>query len=368
MPIRVLQVVNSMNHAGLETMLMNYYRNIDRNKMQFDFLTHRSFKGDYDTEILSLGGHIYHAPRLYPQNYVRYFNYMHDFFSNHPEYRIVHSHIDSMSYLPLLTAKKAGIPIRIAHSHNTSIDFDYKYLLKELFRYKLINVANVFCACGQEAGNYLFRGKREFTYIPNAINKDLFTYNPDIRLRKRKQLSVEGKLVIGNVGRLVKQKNQSFLLDVLNVLKEKHVNAHLIIVGVGENERRLKNKARKLNLTESISFLGNRNDVNELYQAMDVFVMPSLYEGIPVVGIEAQFSGLPCLFSKNISKEVAFSKKSNFISLNDSKRKWARIIYESFIKNKHQRNILELKNNNYDVSKSYRILEDLYLKLYKESV
>ena len=132
--IRVLQCVNDMHRAGLETMLMNYYRNIDTNKDQFDFLTHRPDKSDYDDEILSLGGKVYYAPRLYPQNYPAYFKYMKKFFAEHPEYQIVHSHIDSMSYLPLLAAKKAGVPIRIAHSHNTSIDKDFKYILKQYFR------------------------------------------------------------------------------------------------------------------------------------------------------------------------------------------------------------------------------------------
>lgn len=362
MPIRILQVVNSMNHAGLETMLMNYYRNIDRNRIQFDFLTHRDFVGDYDSEILEMGGHIYHAPRLYPQNYVKYFHFMRDFFAEHPEYKIVHSHIDSMSYLPLLAAKKAGVPIRIAHSHNTSIDLDYKFILKELFRYKIVNVANEFCACGQEAGKYLFRDKRKFIYIPNAIDKNNFVYNPNIRRKIRKQLSLNGKLVIGNVGRLVNQKNQSFLIDILNILIRNDINSHLIIVGVGKKEKRLKEKVEKLNLKKYVSFLGNRNDVNELYQAMDVFVMPSLYEGIPVVGIEAQFSGLPCIFSENIPKEVAFSKNSEFISLKSSKYDWAKLIYKS-ANNSESREILKLNNNDYDISKSYRILENFYLNL-----
>ena len=132
--IRVLQCVNNMHRAGLETMLMNYYRNMDRTKIQFDFLTHRPFRSDYDDEIESLGGRVYYAPRLYPQNYPKYFSYMKEFFACHPEYKIVHSHIDSMSYLPLLAAKKAGIPVRIAHSHNTRIDKDFKYPLKCFFR------------------------------------------------------------------------------------------------------------------------------------------------------------------------------------------------------------------------------------------
>ena len=138
--IRILQCVNDMHRAGLETMLMNYYRNIDRNEIQFDFLTHRSNRSDYDDEIELLGGKVYYAPRLYPQNYLSYFKYMKEFYATHTEYKIVHSHIDSMSYLPLLAAKKANIPIRIAHSHNTAIDRDFKYFLKSYFKLKLPEV------------------------------------------------------------------------------------------------------------------------------------------------------------------------------------------------------------------------------------
>lgn len=363
MPIRILQVVNSMNRAGLETMLMNYYRKIDKNKVQFDFLTHRNFKGDYDDEILSLGGRIYHAPRLYPQNYIKYFKYMHNFFLSHPEYKIVHSHIDSMSYLPLLAAKRAGIPIRIAHSHNTSIDLDYKFPLKEFFRYKIVDVANEFCACGQEAGNYLFRGKRRFTYIPNAIEKSNFLYNLKKRQKTRERLQITNdEIVIGNVGRMEKQKNQKFLINVFNELHKNNRDTLLLIVGVGSKERELKKQVSSLNLNDSVRFLGNRDDVDELYQAMDVFVMPSLYEGIPVVGIEAQFSNLPCVFSNSISSEVKFNSGVKFESLNDGPKEWAHTI-ETIANHKISRSKVQFENDDFDVSKSFMKLQNYYLSL-----
>lgn len=183
--MRILQVVNDMHRAGLETMLMNYYRNIDRTKIQFDFLTHRPYKSDYDDEILSLGGRMYYAPRLYPQNYIQYFRWMDKFFEEHLEYQIMHSHIDSMSYLPLLAAKRANVPVRIAHSHNTSIDRDLKYPLKQLFRTRITKVANEYCACGEEAGKFLF-GNRDFKVIPNAIETERFIYKEEVRKRVRK--------------------------------------------------------------------------------------------------------------------------------------------------------------------------------------
>ena len=237
--IRVLQCVNDMHRAGLETMLMNYYRNIDRTKIQFDFLTHRPDKSDYDDEILSLGGKVYYAPRLYPQNYPAYFKYMKKFFAEHPEYQIVHSHIDSMSYLPLLAAKKAGVPIRIAHSHNTSIDKDFKYILKQYFRKKVTKAANYYCACGQEAGEFLFPGK-EFTFIPNAIEVDKFLYNEEVRDRKRKDLGLTSEFVVGHVGRLSYQKNHELLIRIFNELHKKDANTILLLIGVGEKENEIR--------------------------------------------------------------------------------------------------------------------------------
>lgn len=294
--IRILQCVNDMHRAGLETMLMNYYRNIDREKIQFDFLTHRPQRSDYDDEIESLGGKIYYAPRLYPQNYPKYFKWMKQFFSEHPEYKIIHSHIDAMSYLPLKAAKKANIPVRIAHSHNTAIDRDFKYLLKTYFRFKLPKVANYYCACGKEAGEFLFPGK-EYMYVPNAIEIDRFLFNENVRMKKRRELGIKDEIVIGHIGRMSYQKNHKYLIDVFAEILKKRNDSILLLIGVGEKLDDIKKYVEKLGLSEQVRFLGNRADVDELYQAMDVFVMPSLFEGLPVVGVEAQFSGLSCIFS-----------------------------------------------------------------------
>lgn len=320
--IRVLQVVNDMHRAGLETMLMNYYRNIDRSKVQFDFLTHRPEKSDYDDEIISLGGKVYYAPRLYPQNYITYFKYMEKFWAEHKEYTIVHSHIDSMSYLPLLTAKRANIPIRIAHSHNTSIDLDFKYPLKQFFRLKLPGVANFYFACGKEAGEYLFPQKK-ITLIPNAIEVERFVFSDSMRKKKRKELGLENEVVIGHVGRLSYQKNHKFLIQVFNEIYKEKRDAILLLIGVGEKEEKIRKQVKNYGLETAVRFLGNRDDVNELYQAMDVFVMPSFFEGVPVTGVEAQFAGLPCVFSDKVPREVQFTNSCIFYSLKNTPKEWA---------------------------------------------
>lgn len=360
--IRVLQCVNDMHRAGLETMLMNYYRNIDRNQIQFDFLTHRPYRSDYDDEIESLGGKLYYAPRLYPQNYYGYFKWMSVFFEKHPEYKIVHSHIDSMSYLPLLAAKKAGISIRIAHSHNTAIDKDFKYLLKQYFRIKINSVCNYRLACGQEAGKFLF-GNNDFKVIPNAIEAEKFYFNEEIRNKKRVELGIKDEFVIGHVGRISYQKNHKFLVEIFSALLKKQPNALLILVGVGEKEREVRDQVNKLGIEKKVKFLGNRKDVNELYQVMDVFVMPSFFEGIPVVGIEAQFAGLPCLFSDNVPKEVEFNNKCKFIPLKSGCDEWA---YNIMLHNKDRRVNYSNKENIYDISNSSILLSEYYKMLLRE--
>ena len=359
-PIRILQCVNDMHRAGLETMLMNYYRNIDRTKIQFDFLTHRPYKSDYDDEILSMGGKIYYAPRLYPQNYPKYFKWMKQFFKEHPEYKIIHSHIDAMSYLPLKAAKNAGVPIRIAHSHNTSIDRDFKYPLKQYFRFKITKVATDYCACGQEAGRFLF-GDKEFTFIPNAIEVDRFLFNKEIRARKRTELGITNEFVVGHVGRLSYQKNHKLLINIFNKLLMKEPNSVLILVGVGEKEDEIRQQVHDFKIESKVKFLGNRDDVNELYQAMDVFLMPSFFEGVPVVGIEAQFADLPCIFSNKVPKEVKFNSKTKFVELDADLDQWVSTIEE--VKNDSRSNkSVDLSNSQYNIKNAHNILSDFYIK------
>lgn len=360
--IRVLQVVNNMHRAGLETMLMNYYRHMDKEKIQFDFLTHRPERDDYDDEIESMGGKVYYAPRLYPQNYPAYFKYMEKFFKEHPEYKIMHSHIDAMSYLPLKAAKKAGVPVRIAHSHNTSIDKDFKLPLKLYYKSRIMSVSNYYCACGEEAGQFLFPGK-EYTVIPNAIETDKFRYDETIRARKRKELGINDEMVLGHVGRISYQKNHKFLVEIFNEILKKNTNSLLLLIGVGEKEEEVRKQIEKLGIFDKVRFLGNRSDVYELYQAMDAFMLPSLFEGIPVVGVEAQYAGLPCFFSDKVPREVAFSGNCFFMSLNKSAEQWANDILKLMKNYKRNTNEENIRCSLYDIKNAYKVLADYYYSL-----
>lgn len=320
--IRVLQVVNIMDRAGLETVIMNYYRKIDRAQIQFDFLTHRPADGAYDDEIHSYGGEIYRAPRLYPQNYVDYFVFMKKFFHEHPEYRIVHSHIDTMSAFPLSAAKKAGIPIRIGHSHSSRLDKDLKLPIKYLAKLFMPHAANIYCACGEKAGEFMY-GHRNVHIIHNAIDTEKFMFDKNVRMKVRGELGLTDRFVVGHVGRYYYVKNQSFLIEIFKELKKARPDAALLLVGKGEDEEKLRRQVKEQALEEDVHFLIDRADVNRLYQAMDVFVMPSYFEGLPVVGVEAQSNGLPCLFSDKISAEILITDQAEMMSLSRNAKEWA---------------------------------------------
>jgi glycosyltransferase involved in cell wall biosynthesis len=286
---------------------------------------------------------------------------MKHFFAQHPEYKIVHSHIDAMSYLPLLAAKKANIPVRIAHSHSTSIDKDLKYILKQFYRLGINRVVTHCFACGKKAGEFLFRG-RDFQVIPNAVNASDFYFDTQSRAKKRKELGLTDEFTVGHIGRFYYPKNHKFLIDVFHALTRLRPDARLVLVGNGEKESEIRDYVAKYGLTDQVYFLGSRSDVADLYQAMDVFVLPSLFEGIPLVGVEAQLSGLPCLFSDKVPDEVAFGEQVSFVSLQETPAQWAnRLIAEPELTRQQRADLA--KNSHYDIQIAKKFLVGTYQSL-----
>lgn len=365
MPIRVLHVVTYMGRGGLETMLMNYYRNIDRSKVQFDFLVHRSFEADYDKEIEALGGKIYYLPNLNPFSRT-YLKRLDLFFKQHKEYKIVHSHLDCMAGIPLKYAKLNGVPVRIAHAHNSNQTKDKKYLLKLYFKRNIPKYATVLFACSEEAGQWMFGGA-EFKVLYNAIDARQYVYNESIRNDIRKRLNIEvDTIVIGHVGRFSPQKNHDFLIDVFVKLKKSKPNSKLILVGIGELQDRIKDKVNSVGLTEDVIFAGLRKDVPEILQAMDVFVFPSLFEGLGMANIEAQAAGLPCIISERVPVEcVKTNGLVKQIRLNESAEQWALQIIES-THLKRRNTFDEIKASGFDVQVNAKKLESFYLGLYSQ--
>lgn len=357
MPVRVLQIVTTMNRGGLETMLMNYYRHINRNKVQFDFLVHRSEEGDYEKEILSFGGRIYRMPALNPFS-PDYYKALHSFFSEH-KYDIVHCHLDCMSAVPLSVAKKHGIKHRFAHAHSKSQDKDYKYFFKIVFKKFIPIFATELFACGREAGNWMFNGK-DFLVISNAIRTDDYSYSNLIKTRKRADLGLSDSFTVCHVGRFDYPKNHHFIIDVFYEVLKLNSNSQLLLVGTGNKLQTIKNKVRDLKIDNSVKFLGIRSDVPEILMASDAFLFPSLYEGVSLSTIEAQASGLPCFFSDRIPKECKVTDDVTFISLEKTPSYWAEQIYNS--KNYKRSNNLELiKAAGYDICDKSEWLEKYYL-------
>lgn len=323
-PVRVLHVLQRMEAGGTQALLMNLYRNIDRSKLQFDFLVEYTEKQFYDDEIESLGGRIYRSSIREDFNLPRFNRFLKTFFEEHDEYDIVHCHTYSIGYFVLKAADNAGVSIRIAHSHNNRMG-GHGVCLKAIMRSLFSIHANQFMACSDEAGRFLF-GNRDFTVVKNAIDVDKFAFDKSIRADVRRDLGLDSAFVVGNVGRLHQQKNQTFLLDIFNEVLDISPNSKLLLVGNGPLRESILSKADNLGISDRIVLLSNRSDMDRLYQAMDVFVLPSLFEGLGIVAIEAQSSGLPTICSNGVAEDANVSALFSRMSLSDSPKAWANLI------------------------------------------
>lgn len=358
-PIRVLQVVTHMNRGGLETMLMNYYRHIDRNKVQFDFLVHRQERAAYDDEIEALGGRIFRLPRLVPWG-ITYNRALNRFFDEHKQYRIVHVHQDCLSSVALRAAKKHGVPVRIAHSHSANQDKNLKYVIKLFYKRFIPQYATDLFACGNQAGDWMFGGTL-YRVVRNAIDADTYRYNPEVRQRIREEFGItESEIVVGHVGRFSPPKNHDFLVDVFAETLKLVPDARLLLVGDGELRLRIEEKVRALGIAENVIFTGVRSDVPELMQAMDVFAFPSLYEGLPVTLVEAQAAGLPCIISDRIPGDCDLTELVFRCDLDQSHQVWAQEICKC--RNMPRRDMSPaIADAGFDIRENARWLQEYYL-------
>ena len=358
MPIRILHIVTYMGRGGLETMLMNYYRSIDRTKVQFDFLIHRDFRADYDDEIEALGGRIYRLPSLNPCSR-SYLGALDRFFVEHPEYRIVHSHLDCMSAIPLKAAKKHGVPVRIAHAHSSRQDRDLKYPLKLLFKRSIPGQATQLFACGDEAGKWMF-GTDDFRVLNNAIDAGRYRFDPKVRQEVRSELGIPADaLVAGHVGRFMAPKNHGFLLRIFAELPD---HARLLLVGDGELRAENEHLAEELGIRDRVIFAGLRRDVERMLQAMDVFVFPSLYEGLPLSVIEAQAAGLPCLISDKVPIEGKKTDLVTQIPLDASPAEWAGAV-ASAAETPRRDTLAQIREAGFDIRANAEWLQQFYISL-----
>ncbi|WP_336765780.1 glycosyltransferase family 1 protein [Paenibacillus sp. USHLN196] len=364
-PIRILHVLGRLNRGGAETMVMNLYRNIDRSRVQFDFIIHTSDKCDYDDEILSLGGIIHHIPQFNGKNYLQYKKAWHRFFKSHPEYKIIHGHVRSTASIYLWIAKKYEL-ITIAHSHSTSSGRGISAFVKNTLQYPIRYIADYLFACSKSAGQWLFGEnvikKSNFIILKNAIDSQKYIYNQNNRMKIRKELEIEDKFVIGHVGRFNVSKNHELLINIFNVVHKRNNNSILLMVGDGELRPDIEKKVNDLGLIDAVIFLGVRSDIPELLQAMDLFLFPSLFEGLGIAAIEAQAAGLQCLVSSSIPEEAFITDLILSLPLTSSIDEWAeRTISHS---NKSSRGSMteEVKSSGYDIHYTVQSAQKFYIE------
>lgn len=366
--VKVLYFVDRMRHGGIQQLAVEIAKHMSKD-VQLDFLVLNDGQ-TYPLEqtIKDLGYNFYKINTwIYkPTDYLKYYKTVNAFFKEHHDYNAIHINTGSKNFPILQIAKKYKIPVRIAHSHNIGFQSKSKaqILMGNMFKPLLKHYATDYFACSKLAGEWLFGKKNvengKVKVIHNAVDYDKFKIDNKVRADIRKNLNIENKLVIGHVGRFTNQKNHTFLIDIFNEIHKKNSNSVLMLVGIGEKEDEIKEKVKKLGIEQNVLFMGFQNNVNELMWAMDVFLMPSLYEGLPVVGVEAQATGMPCFMSKDVvTDEVKITEGVKFISLNETAEKWAEEILNSDLERKDTRD--DLKKAGYFIDDMAGELADFYM-------
>lgn len=330
-PMRVLHVLGGLNFGGAETMVMNLYRNIDRRRIQFDFVIHTPEKCDYEDEILSLGGKIYRFPRFRGYNVFQYIREWKLFFQHHEEYRIIHGHMRSTASIYLSIAKRQG-RYTIAHSHSISNGVGLSAFVKNIMQFPLRYIADAFFACSKDAGMWLF-GKRgcsneNFHILPNAINFSEYQYNQKKRHDVRAKLELEGRWVIGNIARFHEEKNHSFMIKLVDELRRVDDGVLLVLVGDGSTKEKIQKMAKRRGLEQYVLFMSKTSKIGDLMLAFDAFILPSKHEGLGMVAVEAQFAGLPVFCSMGVPKATNLTGNVQYIDTREI-GKWCRELIHS---------------------------------------
>lgn len=363
--LRVLQILGDIKNGGVENIIKNYYLNIDKKNVQFDFIIHKGGLKSYILEIEKYGAKVYEIDS-YKNNLFKYIYNIYKIIKTN-DYKIVHCNMNSLSFFPLLSAYFAGCKIRILHNHTTDSSVEViRTIIKRILRPFAKLFANEYFACSRLAANWMYGEERvknnKITIIRNAVNVETFEFNKYKRKSIRENLNLKNNLVIGHVGRFVSSKNQKFLIEVFYEIQKMHKESILLLIGDGELRDELVKQAKEYGINEKVLFLGNRNDVAELYNAMDIFVLPSFYEGLPLVGVECQVNGLPIVCSNNITKEIMLSDVIKFLDLECSAMKWAKEII-GFYNNIKRNSNLNLDFNDYNIKFEAKKLENIYFKL-----
>lgn len=340
------------NPGGIESVIMNYYRQIDKDKIQFDFLSNSPFIA-YEEEIKALGGRIYFVtPRK--KNYFRFEIELDAFMCKHAaEYEAIWVNICTLSNIDyLIAAKKYGITKRIIHCHNSSNDGGkLKYCIHQYNKNRLEKYATHFWSCSETASSWFFNQRimqsPNYKVIMNAIDVKKYSKNKEIRDRYRKELKVQDKIVIGHVGRFHFQKNHHLLIRIFKCLSDRNARYHLLLVGQGQLEQEIRECVKRENLESRVTFLGTRSDVDKIYQAMDLFILPSQFEGLGIVALEAQAACIPCVLSYGVPEIVKVNDNVTFVTLKDTPEHWADAVEKMLCK---KQVVNKMIKSEYDIS------------------
>lgn len=341
--VRVLHVLGNTNLGGAESRIMDLYRHTDRNRVQFDFLVHSGEEGFYEKEIRELGGRIFRVPRFRIYNYFSYRKALKEFFQKHHEFALVQGHMTSTAAIYLPIAKKAGVKKTAAHARSAGVDKGLKGTMTRFLRRNLADKADYLFTCSELAGISVYGEKAvqegKTIFIPNAIDCAGFTFDPEKRKKMREELGLTDAIIIGHVGRFHYAKNHEYLIRVFAKLCQMGIRAcgstaengadqkyHLILLGEGPLMEDTRKLAEELGVADRVHFLGNHKNIADYYQAMDYFVYPSRYEGMPGTIVEAQASGLPCLMSDTICREVIATELVETMSIEKEPKVWAEVL------------------------------------------
>ena len=321
--INVLVLITAMDRAGAETMMMNYLRHIDRDKIHMDFVVNREYESDYEKEIKELGSKVYHLSPIYPNTVRKYKKEFKKFLKEHPNYDVIHSNLEERSAYPLAIAKKAGIDLRIVHAHSNLKHVDIKYLFRLYLRKKLRGKYTHSFACSTGTAKWLFGDDKRTIIVRNAIDTDQFKYDENLRRKAREELGIDDEtILIGHVGRFSYEKNHKYLLRTFAEVNKMKPKSKLVLIGGGKNKSELNLKKEiiktidDLNLKDKVIMLGVRDDMPYIMQAIDIFALPSLSEGFPLTLMEAQALGLKCIVSDQVPKECNVTGEVKYLSVN----------------------------------------------------
>jgi len=359
---RVLEIIGKRPVGGVGTVMLNYQTYVDADRVQMDYLIFGEEPEVFDESVKALGSKVYMYPALSGRQMGRTKMYLEEFFSAHEgEYDIVHLHAPTIAFMAFPIVAKHGIKTRIIHSHATlyaesKIKAIRNKILWALAKGKITDRIG----CSEAAGEFLF-GKDDFVVLKNAIAYEGYLYDPAVRERIREELQCGDKLVVGNVGRFSLQKNQTFLIEIFAKIKELHPNSVLWLLGDGELRSEIEAKIQRFGLEEDVKLFGMVKNAHEFYQAMDVMVMPSLFEGLPMVGVEAQASGLPCVFADTITREVDVIG-CPYIALSEPVEVWAKAAIDMAGAKERRSYPAELDALGFNIKLEAKRLEELYLE------